>query len=110
MVKIYKCLMHNNKKTHVLHPNVRPAPSLSSDKDGEVELYLSSFPASPLVFGQIKLSMRVFANLLLSSMLARGSAIMVDCDAGEEPPPRRDCLLAITRPSCTRLNTSKAYG
>ena len=59
----------------------RPPPSPSSNEAGEVKLYLSSFPVSPLVLGQIESSVRAFADLSLSSMLAHGSAIVADCDA-----------------------------
>ena len=87
----------------------QPPPSPSMDEDGEVELYLLLFPVSPLVLSQIKSSLWAFAYLSSSLMFAHGSAIVADCDAVEEaPPPRRGCLLAITRPSCTRLNTSKS--
>ena len=50
----------------------------SLDEDGDVELYLSSFPASSLVLGQIKSSVRAFADL---SSSAAGSSRMAI------PPP-----------------------
>ncbi len=44
----------------------------SSDEDGEVELYLSSFPASSLVLGQIQIesSVRAFADLSSSAAVS----------------------------------------
>jgi hypothetical protein len=39
-------------------------------EDGEVELYISSFPASSLVLGQIESSVREFADLSLAAAVA----------------------------------------